>query len=175
MGSINNTIVDLIGRSDGKQSTISKIYNFLPKETYWNKKVTCNEKCSDMKNSIQQQIFMKNLLSSMDKMKLGTFRRQMPWIFKSNSNLQFIEKIGEVTCLEFGNDNCNNGTVNLMGIMEKMKFAYHSATSKDLMKMQQKLSEANFTYKLNNIAIGEDEVIEVLMYYNHLKNTLSIK
>ena len=113
-----------------------------------------------MKNSIQKQ--MKNLLSSLHKMKLGTFLRQMTWIFESSNPPSRIsnslKKMEELTCLEFGNDNCNNGTVNLIGIMEKMKFAYHSTTSKDLLKMQQKLTEANFTYKLSNIAIGEDEV-----------------
>ena len=63
-----------------------------------------------------------------------------------------------MTCLENGNKHCNNGTISLIGIMEKMKFAYHSATSKDVLKLQQKLLEANFTYKLSPIATGENEV-----------------
>ena len=164
LSSMENRIVDLIGRSDGKQSTISRLYDLLPKETNWNMKVTCNKECSDLKNRIQKQVFMKNLLSSLHEMRLGTFLRQATRIFqyfyyyihRQSSNI--FRKIEELTCLEFGNDNCNNGTVDLMGVMEKMKFAYYSATSKDLMKMQQKLLEANFTYKLSNIVIEEDEV-----------------
>ena len=156
MDTIENLARNLIGRSDGKQSTISKIYNLLTKENNWNKKETCNEECSDMKNKIQKQIFMKNLLSSLHKMKLGTFLRQVNKIH--DISCQYCSKIEQITCLEIGNSNCNNGTVNLTSILEKMKFAYNSATSGDVLKLQQKLSESNFTYTLSTIVTGEDEV-----------------
>ena len=67
-------------------------------------------------------------------------------------------KIEQMTCLEIGNWNCNNGTVNLTSIFEKMKFAFNSATSGDVLKLKQKLSEANLTYTLSTIATGEDQV-----------------
>ena len=128
--------IDLIGRSNGNQSTISNIYSLLPKETNWNKTIECNKECSDMKNDIQKQIFMKHLLSSLHEMKLGTFLRQFAVLRDSHSQI-----------------------VDSMDILEKMKFGYRSANSKDVLKLHQKLSEANFTYKLSTVATGEDEVI----------------
>ena len=133
---MENLLRDLIGRSNGNQSTISNIYSLLPKETNWNKTVECNEECSDMKNNIQKQIFMKHLLSSLHEMKLGTFLRQFAVLHDSHSQI-----------------------VDSMDILEKMKFGYRSANSKDVLKLHQKLSEANFTYKLSTVATGEDEVI----------------
>ena len=157
---MKNFARDLIGRSDGNQSTISRIYHLLPKETNWNNAIECDKECSDLKNDIQKQIFMKNLLSSLHKMKLGTFIRQFNELLEVPC--QHCSKIEQMTCLEIGNMNCNNGTVNLMGIFEKMKFAYRSGTSEDITNWLRKLSKANFTYKMSTIATGEYEVIMIL-------------
>ena len=73
---MENMAIDLIGRASGNESTISNIYHLQPKETNWNITIACNKECSDMKNKIQIKIFMKNLLSSLGQMKLGTFIRQ---------------------------------------------------------------------------------------------------
>ena len=141
LNAIENLTLDLIGRSDGNQSTISNIYSLIPKEINWNKTVECNEECSVMKNNIQKQIFLKHLFSSLHKMKLGTFVRQ----FYDFDELEFDDPYSQI--------------VDSMDILEKMKFGYRSATSKDVLKLHQQLSEANFTYKLSTIATGEDEVI----------------
>ena len=88
---------------------------------------------------------MKHLLSSLHKMKLGTFLRQF-YGFKDLDDFD-------------GFDDSYSQIVDSMDILEKMKFGYRSATSKDVLKLHQQLSEANFTYKLSTIATGEDEVI----------------
>ena len=156
LDAIKKSMRDLIASSDGYQSTISNIYSLLPKEANWDKTIECNKECSDLKNDIQKQIFMKSLLSSLHDLKLGTFLRQVYLLHDVHCHQ--CSKIEQMTCLEIGNSNCNNGTVNLTSIFEKMKFAFNSATSGDVLKLQQKLSEANLTYTLSTIASGEDQV-----------------
>ena len=159
LNAMDDVALDLMGRSDGNLSSISNIYSLLPKETNWNKTTACDKKCSDMKNDIQKQIFIKHALSSIHNVKLGTFLRQINVLSGSYIPCQHCPNIEKMTCLEIGNMNCNNGTVNLKSIMEKMKFAYYSATPEDVLKLQQKLSNANFTYKLSTIVNGDEEVI----------------
>ncbi len=48
--------------------------------------------------------------------------------------------------MENGNVLCKGGEVNMMGIMEKMKIAFHSATTKDFMSFKEKLFGSNFSW-----------------------------
>ena len=81
-------------------------------------------------------------------------------------NFQFFQPMCNEVWL-YGNDNpyenqntalkqmCGGGMVNmtgtnLMGIMEAMKFAFHSALSKDLSNLEEMISRANFTYTMTS-------------------------
>ena len=98
---------------------------------------------------------MKHPLANLFKIKAGTLVRQMfPGKMDFSKAIGYLycfhcDKIAQEICLENGNVICKDGAINMTGIMEKMKFAYHSATYKDLMDLQVKLLGANVTYSMN--------------------------
>ena len=72
-----------------------------------------------------------------------------------NTECKHCSEIAKKICLENGNVLCKEGMVNMTGIMEKMKMAYHSATMKDFMSLKENLLESNISWK----SATEDEVI----------------
>ena len=58
---------------------------------------------------------------------------------------------------------------NLFGIMETMKFAYHSAVFNDFLKLQDKIMQANFTYTLTSFS--QNDVI-IQNYYLQISISL---
>lgn len=153
LASLDWSIINLVGRSDTKnESAILQVYDHLPK---CNQIMDCDIDCSNMKNEIQKRIFMKHPLANVDEMKVGTLIRQMfPKTMDFSKARGFrtcfhCDKIAQEICLENGNVDCKDGAIDMTGIMEKMKFAYHSATFKDVMGLQEKLVGSNITYSMN--------------------------
>ena len=153
MDSLDQSIINLVGRSNEKnESSILQINDHLP---ICDQIMDCNNTCSIIKNEIQKRIFMKHPLANLNDMNVGTLIRQL---FPSTMDFSkassyptcfHCNKIAQEICLENGNVGCKDGAINMTGIMENMKFAFHSATYKDLMDLQVKLLGANVTYSMN--------------------------
>ena len=154
MDSLDQSIINLVGRSNEKnESSILQINDHLP---ICDQIMDCNNTCSIIKNEIQKRIFMRHPLANLNEMNVGTLTRQMfphfmDFFSKASGfpNCLHCGKIAQEICLENGSVDCKDGAINMTGIMEKMKFAYHSATYKDLMDLQVKLLGANVTYSTN--------------------------